>query len=53
MRNENDVMALLESLPTSFGYLIIDMKTMSMKEFTMDYVTARLMHELLKCKKKI
>ena len=50
MRTENIVMILLESLLTSFKYLITAVKTMPMKELTMDYVTAHLMHKMLKRK---
>ena len=46
------IIILLESLPTSFEYLITAMETMPMKELTMDYVTAHLMHEMSKCKEK-
>ena len=38
VRNENIVMTLLESLSTLFEYLITVIKTMSMKEFIMEYV---------------
>ena len=50
MRTENIVMILLEILLASFEYLITAMKTMPMKELTMDYVTAHLMHKMLKRK---
>ena len=46
--NENIVMTLLKSLPVSYEYLIIAMKTMSMNGFTIDYVIPRLMHEMSK-----
>jgi len=45
MTNEDIVIILLESLPTSYEYLI-------MKELTIDYMTIRLMHEILKHKEK-
>lgn len=41
-------MTLLKSLPVSYEYLIIAMKTMSMNGFTIDYVIPRLMHEMSK-----
>ena len=43
-------MILLESLSALFEYLITAIKTMPMKKFTMDYMTARLMHEMSKRK---
>ena len=52
VKDEDIVIILLESLPTSFEYLITTMKTMSMKKLGMDYVTTRLMYEMLKRKKK-
>ena len=50
MKNEDIVMTLLESLPASYEYLITTLKTMSIKNLSMDYVTMRLVHELLKHK---
>ena len=52
VRDENIVMTLLESLPTLYEYLITVMKTMSMNELTMNYITTRLMHEMSKRKEK-
>ena len=50
VRNKDIVMILLESLSALFVYLITAIKTMPMKKFTMDYMTARLMHEMSKRK---
>ncbi len=52
VRDEDIVMTLLESLPASYEYLITALETMPMKELTMEYVTARLMHEVSKRKEK-
>ena len=52
MKNVDIVMILLESLPTSFEYLITAMKLMPMKELMMNYVTTCLMHEMSKLKEK-
>ena len=52
MRYKDIVMTLLENLPTLYKYLIIALKTMPTKELTMDYVAARLMHEMTKRKEK-
>ena len=53
MRDEDIVMTLLEkSLPISYKKLITTLETMPMKELTMDYMTARLMHEMSKHKEK-
>jgi hypothetical protein len=43
---------LLESLPPSYEYLITALETKAREELTMDYVTARLMHEVSKRKEK-
>ena len=45
-------MTLLESLPVSFEELMTAIETIPMKDLTMDYVTMRLMHEMLKRKEK-
>jgi hypothetical protein len=45
-------MTLLESLLASYEYLITAMKTMPMKDLTMNYVTTRLIYEMLKRMKK-
>ena len=52
VRDKNIVMTLLKSLSTSFEYLITAIKTMPMKELTMDYVTECLMHDMSKRKEK-
>jgi len=52
VKDEDIVMTLLESLPASYEYLITALETMPMKELTMEYVTARLMHEVSKRKEK-
>ena len=52
VREEDIVMTLLESLPTSYEFLITALETMPTKELTMEYVTARLMHEMSKRKEK-
>lgn len=52
MRDEYIVMVFLESFPTSSKYLITAIATILMKEFTMDQVTVRLMHEISKRKEK-
>ena len=52
VREEDIVMTLLESLPASYEFLITALETMPMKELTMEYVTARLMHEMSKRKEK-
>jgi transposase InsO family protein len=50
---EDDVvMTLLESLPPSFEHLITALETLQMKNLTMEFVTARLMHEVSKRKEK-
>ena len=46
VRDKDIVMTLFKSLPMSFEYLITIMETMSMKELKIDYVMARLMHEM-------
>jgi transposase InsO family protein len=40
------VMTLLESLPSSYEYLIVAMESRPITELTLDYVTSRLLHEL-------
>lgn len=44
------VMTLLESLPPSFEFLITALETRPMKELTLEFVTACLMHEVTKRK---
>ena len=45
-------MSLLKSLPPLYKNLIIALETMRMKELLTNYVTASLIHEMLKRKKK-
>ena len=45
-------MILLESLQTLYEYLITALEMMPMKELTINYIIARLMHEMLKRTKK-
>ena len=51
MWEEDIVMNLLESLLALHKYLITAIETMPMKELTIKYVTAHLMHEMSKHKK--
>ena len=44
------VMTLLESLPPSYEFLITALETRPIHELTMEFVTARLMHEMTKRK---
>jgi transposase InsO family protein len=52
LRDEDVVMTLLDSLPPSYEYLITALETRPINELTMDFVTARLMHEMSKRKEK-
>jgi hypothetical protein len=52
MRDEDVVMTLLESLPPSYEYLITALETLPMQALTMEFVTARLMHEVSKRREK-
>ena len=53
LREADVVMSLLSSLPESYGRLITAMESIPPKEFTLDYVTARLSHEVTKRKLKV
>lgn len=52
MRGEDTIMTMLERLPALYEYLITAIETMPLKDLTMDYVTGRLMHEILKFKRR-
>ena len=52
LRGEDVVMTLLDSLPPSFDYVITALETRPFKELTMEFVTARLVHEESKKKEK-
>ena len=52
VKDEDIVMTLLESLPPSFENLITALETLRLKDLTMEFVTARLMHEVSKRKEK-
>lgn len=50
VRNKDISMTLLENLPPSYEYLITGLETMLMKELTMEYAMAHLMHVISKKK---
>src|ERR1700737_2951057 len=52
MKDEDVVMTLLDSLPPSFEHLITALETRPFSELTLDFITARLMHEVSKRKEK-
>jgi len=52
VRDEDVVMTLLESLAPSYEYLITVLETLPMQALTIEFVTARLMHEVSKRKEK-
>ena len=52
IKDEDLVMTLLDSLPTSYENLITALETRPMKELTVDFITARLIHEMSKRKEK-
>ena len=52
IKDEDVVMTLLDSLPTSYEHLITALETRPMKELTLEFVIARLMHEVTKGKEK-
>ena len=51
-KEEDIVMTLLDSLPSSYEHFITALETRPMKELTLEFVTARLMHEVAKRKEK-
>ncbi len=46
VRDEDVAMTLLESLPPSYEYLMTALESLPMQDLTMEFVTARLMHEV-------
>lgn len=52
VREEDVVMTLLESIPPSFENLITALETLHMKDLTVEFVVARMMHEITKRKEK-
>jgi hypothetical protein len=52
VRDEDVVMTSLESLPPSYEYLITALETLPMQDLTMEFVIARLTHEVSKRKEK-
>ena len=52
MKEEDVVMTLLDSLPPSFDHLITAVEMRPKEELTLDFITARLMHEVPKRKGK-
>ena len=52
VREENIVIILFKNFPVFFKYFITALEMMLMKELTMKYMTARLMHKMLKRKEK-
>ena len=52
LKDEDIVMTLLDSLPPTYEHLITALETRPMKELTLEFVTARLMHEVAKRKEK-
>ena len=52
LRGEDMIMILLDSLPSSFDYLITTLETRPFKELTIEFVIARLVHEVSKRKEK-
>lgn len=52
LREEDVIMIVLQSLRDTYDYLIAALETKPMNELTMEYVTARLIHEVTKKKEK-
>ena len=52
MRNEDIVMILFKSLPTTYENLIVVLETMLTKELMMEYMMTHLMYGMSKHKEK-
>ncbi len=52
VEDENVVIDLLESLPTSYDYLITALETLNLKDLTIEFMMAKLLYKLSKRKKK-
>jgi hypothetical protein len=52
MKEEDIVMTLLDSLPSSFEHLITALETLALADLTMEFVVSRLMHEVSKRKER-
>lgn len=50
MKEDDVVITLFDSLRPSFDHLITTLQMLPMKEFTLDFITTRLMNEMLKMK---
>ena len=52
MKDKNVVITLLDSLSPLFDHLITTLEVQPFLEFILDFITARLMHEVSKRKEK-